>query len=73
MNNVYIIYANKMITSVNQLTQQILEEVADILKTPGNLDCLSLLERKEVAQTQLNAFNMKSDVRLLYLSSPLLF
>lgn len=41
--------------------QQIIQEVADILKTPGNLDYLSLLERKEVAQTQINTFNMKME------------
>ena len=41
--------------------QQILQEVADILKTPDKLDSLSLVERKEIAQKQISEFNKKME------------
>jgi len=41
--------------------QKILQEVADLLDTPDNLNSYTLLERKEIAQIQISAFNLKME------------
>ena len=41
--------------------QEILQQVFELLKTPDNLNCHSLLEREEIAQNQITAFNIKME------------